>query len=140
MKRISALLLAAVLAAPACSSDQSDDDGMGSGSGSGSGSQTVDQWEEALNERVLDYNAALRIAALRLTGALPTMTEINQVANAGDAAAQKVAYEGLVQGYMNRPKFAKQMMYFWRDTFKMGETAILDTAPAFAAKLTVENG
>lgn len=141
MKRISALLLAAALAAPACSSDQTgDDDGMGSGSGSGSGSGVVDQWEQALNDRVTDYNAALRIAALRLTGGLPTMAEINQVANAGDDAAKKAAYETLVQDYMNRPDFARQMFYYWRDAFKMGETAMLDTAPAFAARLAVNNG
>ena len=35
---------------------------------------------------------------------------------------------------MGRPEFAKQMFAFWRDTFKMGETAMLDTAPAFAAQ------
>ncbi len=141
MKRISTLLLVAALAAPACSSDQTqvgDDDG--SGSGSGSGSQTVDQWEEQLGMRELDYNAALRVAALRLTGQLPTMAEINQIANAGDDTAKKAAYESLIQGYMNKPEFAKQMFYFWRDTFKMGETAQLDTAPAFAARLAVQNG
>ncbi len=140
MKRISALLLAAALAVPACSSDQSDDDGTGSGSGSGSGSQTVDEWEQKLGERVTDYNAALRIAALRLTGSLPTMADINAVATAGDDAQKKAAYEALVQQYMGRPEFARVMMDFWRDTFKMGETPILDTAPAFAAKLTVDNG
>jgi len=32
------------------------------------------------------------------------------------------------------------MFAFWRDTFKMGETAELDTAPAFAARLSVNNG
>jgi hypothetical protein len=100
----------------------------------------VDQWDEALGMRELDYNAALRIASLRLTGKLPTMTDINTVANAGDDAAKKAAYEGLVQAYMNTPEFAKQMFYFWRDTFKMGETAALDTAPAFAARLSVQNG
>jgi hypothetical protein len=31
------------------------------------------------------------------------------------------------------------MMYFWRDTFKLGETAEMDTAPAFAAMLSVQN-
>lgn len=139
MKRISALLLAAALAAPACSSD-SGDDGMGSGSGSGSGSQTGDEWDQLLGQRVVDYNAALRVAALRLTGKLPTMAEINQVASAPDDAAKKAAYEALVQQYMSTPDFAKQMMYFWRDTFKMGETAMLDTAPAFAARLAVNNG
>src|SRR4051794_2352033 len=127
MKRISALLLAAAIAAPACSSD-SGDDGVGTGS-DGSGSQTTgDEWDQALGQREYDYNAALKIAALRLTGSLPTLAEINQVATAADNAAKKVAYEGLVQGYMNRPEFAKQMFAFWRDTFKMGETAMLDTA------------
>jgi hypothetical protein len=41
---------------------------------------------------------------------------------------------------MGRPEFAKQMFLFWRDTFKMGETAMLDTAPAFATNLAVSNG
>jgi hypothetical protein len=101
---------------------------------------TGDEWDQELAKREYDYNAALRVAALRLTGELPTMAEINQVATAGDLAAQKTAYESLVQNFMSRPEFARQMMMFWRDTFKMGETAMLDTAPAFAAKLSVENG
>lgn len=139
MKRISALLLAAAIAAPACSSDGTGDDGMGSGDGSGS-STTGDEWDQALSTREYDYNAALKIAALRLTGELPTLADINAVATASDMAAKKAAYEGLIQGYMNRPEFAKQMFAFWRDTFRMGETAMLDTAPAFAARLSVNNG
>src|SRR5262245_10512717 len=135
MKRISILLMVAALAAPACTSSQGDD-GMGSGSGSGSD----DQWTQLLGQRVVDYNAALRTAALRLTGKLPTMAEVNQVANAGDDAAKKTAYEGLIQGYMNTDDFKRQMFLFFRDTFKMGETAMLDTAPAFAARLAVNNG
>jgi hypothetical protein len=140
MKRISALLLAAALAAPACASDPGEE-GMGSGSGSGSGSNTTgDEWDQLLGQRQTDYNAALRIAALRLIGRLPTLAEINQVASAGDDAAKKAAYEGLVAGFMNTPEFARQMFFFWRDTFKMGETAALDTAPAFAARLAANNG
>ena len=139
MKRISALLLAAAIAAPACSSSDTGDDGTGSGDGSGS-SMTGDEWDQALGQREYDYNAALKIAALRLTGSLPTMADINAIASAPDMAAKKTAYEGLIQGYMNRPEFAKQMFAFWRDTFKMGETAMLDTAPAFAARLSVNNG
>jgi hypothetical protein len=135
MKRISALLLVTALAVPACSSEQGDD-GMGSGSGSGSGS-SGDEWDQLLGQRVVDYNAALRVAALRLTGKLPTMAEINQVAQAADDAAKKTAYEGLVRQYMDTPDFARQMFFFWRDTFKMGDTAMLDTAPAFAARLSV---
>lgn len=113
---------------------------MGSGDGSGDGSNTGDEWDKLLGERVTDYNAALRVAALRLTGKLPTLDEINSVANAPDDAAKKAAYEGLVAQYMNTPDFARQMFYFWRDTFKMGGTAALDTAPAFAARLAVTNG
>jgi len=72
MKRISILLLAATsFAVPACSSDVTpnggDDDGSGSGSGSGSnqgsGSGSADQWDTILANRVVDYNAALKIAA-----------------------------------------------------------------------------
>ena len=139
MKRISALLLAAAIAAPACSSDGTGDDGTGSGDGSGSNS-TGDEWDQALSQREYDYNAALRIAALRLTGMLPTLADINAVASAPDLAAKKAAYEGLLQGYMNRPEFGRQMYFFWRDTFKMGEAPMLDTAPAFAARLSVNNG
>ena len=67
------------------------------------------------------------------------MTEINSIASAPDLAAKKVAYEALVTAYLARPAFATQMVAFWRDTFKMGETAMLDTAPVFAADLAVNN-
>src|SRR5690242_10446714 len=129
MKRISILLLAATsFAVPACSSDPTttgDDTGPGSGS-----DVTGDEWDQLLGKRVYDYNAALKIAALRLTGDLPTMDEINQVKNGADDAAKKVAYDALITNYMARPAFAKQMFYFWRDTFKMGDTAEMDAAPA----------
>lgn len=140
MKRISPLLLAALLAAPACTSSNTgggDDQNTGSGSGSG---MTGDQWDTLLGQRVVDYNAALRIAALRLTGDLPTMDDINAVANAADDAAKKTAYEGLIDKYLASPAFAKQMFYFWRDTFKQGDDPTLDTAPALAAELSVNDG
>lgn len=138
MKRISILLAAAtMLAVPACPGDAPTSGGIGSGSGSGSGSQ--DPWQQILGERKVDYNYALRIAALRLTGTLPTMAEANQVASASEVTRSSI-YEGLIRDYLNRPTFATQAFYFWRDTFKMGESTVFDTAPAFAAKLTVENG
>jgi hypothetical protein len=107
-----------------------------------------DQWDQALANRKTDYNAALKIAALRLTGDIPTMTEINTVATAPDDTAKKAAYEQLVTQYMARPQFAKQMFAFWQDTMKMGtdKAAVgtppvsVDTAPALAAKISVENG
>lgn len=137
MKRISTILLVAATSFAGCSGDPttSGDDGEGSGSGSG----TVDEWDQLLGTREYDYNAALRTAALRLTGDLPTMTEISAVQNAVDIEAKKLAYDALITDYMNRPAFARQMFYFWRDTMKMGETAVLDRAPAFAAQIAVEN-
>jgi hypothetical protein len=68
------------------------------------------------------------------------MTEIKSVATAPDDASKKLAYEALLEDYLTRPAFAKQMFLFWRDTFKTGGTPAFDTAPAFAAKLSFENG
>jgi len=160
MKRISILLLAATsLAVPACSNDVASSgnggDGSGDGdnnngssggsnAGSGGGSASQDKWDQVLASRTTDYSAALKIAALRLTGDLPKLTEIQQVASAS-GEAQRQAYEQLVTDYMSRPTFATQMFLFWRDTFKVGGAgtnfdATLDTAPAFATALAINNG
>jgi hypothetical protein len=136
MKTISILLAAATsFAVPACGSDPttSGDDEPGGDAG------VTDEWDQLLETREVDYNAALRIAALRLTGDLPTMDEMAQISGAADDAAKKAAYEGLIRNFMDRDAFKRQMFYFWRDTFKSGETAELDTAPAFAAQLAAEN-
>jgi len=139
--RTMTMMLALVGAAallPACSDSvkPNGDDGSGSGSGSGSGG---DEWDTALGQRQYDYNAALKIAALRLTGDLPTVVEINEIMTEPDATkAQK--YNARITEYMSRPTFARQMFYFWRDTMKIGESAEFDTAPAFAAQLSVQNG
>ena len=140
MKSISILLVAATsFAVPACTSDDpgsggGDDTGSGSGSGSAG-----DEWDQLLGTREFDYNAALKTAALRLTGDLPTMDEVMAIQNAVDLPAKKAAYEAKIQDFMSRPAFTRQMLMFWRDTFKMGETAEMDAAPAFAAQLAVEN-
>jgi hypothetical protein len=105
---------------------------LGDGGGSG------DEWDQRLGERQTDYNAALRIASLRLQGEMPNMTDIRTVADAGGLPAQKTAYETIIVKYMSGPKFAAQALSFWRDSFKIGEAAG-DTAPTFATQLTVEN-
>lgn len=144
MKRIKAFLLVATatVVAPACDPGvDGPGDGSGDGSGSGSGSAT-DDWDAKLGQREYDYSAALRIAALRLTGDLPTMTEINSVANATDLAGKKSAYENLVTDYLARPTFNRQMVYYFRDLFRMGGTlgaVDLETVPAFAAQLASTN-
>jgi hypothetical protein len=40
---------------------------------------------------------------------------------------------------MASPKFARQMFLFWQDTLKMGDDPAYQTAPAFAAQVTVED-
>jgi hypothetical protein len=139
MKRISIILLSAATSfTVACSDDSTT--GGDDGGGDGTDKPTPQgEWDKELAKREYDYNYALRVAALRLTGDIPTMAEINQVKDAGSPEAQKAAYEQLVTTYMNRPTFARQMFHFWRDTFKAGGTPELDTGPAFAAKLTVDN-
>lgn len=152
MKRISILLLAATsFAVPACSTDATTpnggDDGSNTGSNTGSNSGSNagsgDQWDTILANRVTDYPAALRIAALRLTGNLPTVTEINEI-SAATGDAQKTAYTARITEYMTRPAFATQMFLFWRDTFKTGGATaafdpVNDTAAAFAADLAFSN-
>src|SRR6185436_7561165 len=98
-----------------------------------------DEWDDKLAERVVDYNAALRVAALRLTGELPTFAELKLVATAVDDGARKTVYENMVRQYLTGPRFSRQMYRFWQDTLKMGDDPALDTAPAFLTKLAVED-
>ncbi len=156
MQRISVLLFAAAIAAPACSTGDSGDGGTGGTGGTcGDGvcqtgeseascptdcTATGDQWDQQLQSRTTDYNAALRIASLRLNGKLPTMADITAVSSAPTDDAKKAAYVALVNQYIAAPDFSTQVLGFWRDTFKQGGSAMLDTAPVFAAKLSVENG
>ncbi|MFT3698861.1 MAG: DUF1549 domain-containing protein [Kofleriaceae bacterium] len=95
-----------------------------------------DEWDQKLDDRQIDYGAALRIAALRLTGDLPTLTEMQTVVAAADP---KTAYAAQVKLYMDSPKFASQMFHWWQDTLKMGDDPALDSAAAFAAQVTVTN-
>src|SRR5690606_37719271 len=124
--------------------------GAGAGVGGEGGSQVEadsdagaeeekDEWDKALDERVVDYSAALRVAALRLTVELPTRAEIKAVAEASDESARRQIYVSLVQSYLDSPLFARQMVLWWRDTLKVGGSAELDAAAAFAAQVTVED-
>ncbi len=132
MTRTRTRALLALLALGACGGgvtttgdDQADDDPIG------------DEWDQRLDDREVDYSAALRIAALRLTGELPTLVEIRAVADAPEAQRPDV-YASIVGGYLDDPRFARQMVAFWKDTFKTGGDAELDSAAHFAAMVTVE--
>jgi hypothetical protein len=123
----------AVVGAAACGG------GMSPGGDDVVGDDDVDRdvWDDKLDDRVVDYSAALRIAALRLTGDLPALVEIRAVADAPEVQRAAV-YQSLVRGYLDDPRFARQAFAFWQDTFKTGGSALLDGAAAFAAMVTVE--
>jgi hypothetical protein len=93
------------------------------------------EWEERLLARRVDYSEALRVASLRLRGDLPTLVEIRFVAGAPDP---RVAYEGLIDRFLDDPRFLFRVRELWRDTMKMGG-GTLDTAPLFATQLVVED-
>jgi hypothetical protein len=95
-----------------------------------------DEWDDKLAEREVDYNAALRIAALRLTGELPTLAELDAVASAADPAP---LYEEQIRKYLGNPKYGRQMYRFAQDLLKMGDDPVLDTAPAFVASVIINN-
>lgn len=143
--RKSLLFLAAVpLLAAGCAGDSpsTGEDPSGVDAGVDAGGEST-EWDDLLAEREVDYSTALRKAALRLTGNVPTLAEIKFLE---DAADQKAVYEGMVEAYIYGadgetvdPRFARQMVAFWQHTFKMGGTAMLDTAPVFAAQLVVED-
>jgi len=133
---------ALLLGLSACSGDpQTQGNGPGDDPGSVDAGPTEDAapeltpFEEALEEREYDYSAALRIAALRLTGDLPTLTQLKSIETAGD---QKSTYEALVSAYIADPRFADTQVEFWKNTFKMGGSAELDSAGVLAAQLVVE--
>lgn len=136
------LALAVALFGSACQ----DETGPGGPVGDDDGVVTpTDEWDQKLGERQVDYNAALRIASLRLTGELPGLADIKALAAAANLAQAKAVYEATVRAYLDPahpvygPRFARQMVKMWRDVFKMGGSGMLETAPVFAARITVEN-
>ena len=72
------------------------------------------QWDQALAARDVDYGQALRSAALKLVGDLPTLAEVKFVS---DAADHKAAYEAVIDAYLEDPRFAVMVRRFFRDTF-----------------------
>jgi len=87
-----------------------------------------------LDERILDYGEAFRLASVKLADAAPTLEQIRAIQDADDKA---VAYEQLVDELLASPRFDRRMIRFWRDTFRMGG-GMLDTAPVFAASIVAE--
>ena len=109
--------------------------GTGASSSSTGGGPT-----SVLDQRVLDYPEALRTASFKLVGNAPTLQQLEDLRVAADPKAK---YEELVDALMADPRFAARMVDFWKNTMRMGGAAAggkpsRDTAPTFAARLTVE--
>ncbi len=99
--------------------------------GTGPGSTPT---KTALDDRVTDYNEAIRTATLKLVGTLPTLTTTKAIAGATD---KKAAYAKALDKLFTDPRFNGRMVKFWRDAMRMGGNG-LDTAPVLAAQLMSE--
>lgn len=105
------------------------------GTGGGSGDPTLDN-------RVLSYTEALRSASFKLVGNAPTLQEMMDLESTPDAE-KPAKYAALIDEMMTRPQFRVRMVEFWKNALRMGGAAngsipSRDTAPVFAARITVE--
>ncbi len=93
-----------------------------------------------LDQRKTRYMEALRTASFKLVGNAPTLQQIEDLRSAPD---QATAYNAAVDAMMNDVRFSKRMVAFWQNTMRLGGPAVggkpsRDTAPVFAARITVE--
>ena len=115
------------------------------GGGAGPGPAPEEGPPVQLEQRKRDYGESLRVASLKLVGELPTLAEINSIANAPNEADQKKAYEGHVDRLLADPRFAAKMVDFWRDTLRTAQVGQVqnnqpnrDFGANFAALVTVD--
>jgi len=141
------LAVGAVLAASACDSAP----GPGSGSNDDGDRPDVPTPENpeatrpkvthtVLDERLKDYNEALRTASIKLVRTLPTLAQIKKVQKAADP---RRAYEEELDDMLEDPRFTERMIKFWKDAMRMsggaeGGNPSRNTAPNLAARITVE--
>lgn len=142
--------LVALGAAAACTSEP--EGGLAGGkNGAGDPSATGDKDPNGLvgkgdeptvlDERVVDYNEALRSASLKLLRVLPTLVQIKAVQSADDPQR---AYEEQLDAMLDDVRFQERMIKWWRDTMRQGGGATADrpsrdTAPIFAARVMAED-
>lgn len=151
MRRTSVLLsLAAIVSVAACSGEnpsslennqsQGNNGNTNPTGGDPEGVPSTPVEKTILDERVVDYNAALRTASLKLVQALPTLQQIVDVSEATD---KKAAYEAKIDEMFADPRFTRRMIKWWKDTLRQGggangDAPSRDTAPVFAARVMLE--
>ncbi len=93
-----------------------------------------------IDQRQINYGEALRTAALKLVGDLPTLADIQSVTDA-------TSYGAKIDAYLADPRFVTRQIQWWRDTFGTGEAGMptkapapnFDTAATFAAEVVANN-
>ncbi len=109
-------------------------------SGAGAGMQTSagvggQPAKTALDDRVTDYGEAYRTASIKLVGELPSLQQVQTIANASDKAK---AYSDAIDTLFADPRFNAQMVAFWRDAMRIGGDPTMDAAPVLAAQIMAE--
>jgi Protein of unknown function (DUF1588) len=141
-----ALLAASLPFAAACTRAPEPTDLGGSGGSAAAANVTDDapkltpEDTSYLNTRPHDFNEALRTASLKLVRSLPTLAQIKAVSTAKDP---KAAYLAELDKMLDDPRFTARMIKYWKDVMRLGGGADGDkpsreTAPTFAARVTVE--
>lgn len=113
-------------------------EGSGANGSGGGGTQSI------LDQRELSYTEALRTASFKLVGNAPTLEQSESIRGLAEAD-QATRYEELIDEMLDSDAFKGMMVRFWQNTMRQGGDAVgpfpsRDTAPTFAAKLTVEGG
>jgi len=113
---------------------------VGTGGATGAGGSGAVPGGTVLDERVVDYNEALRTASFKLVGNAPTLQQILDLRAAAD---QPAAYAAMIDQMLQDPRFGARMIAFWQNTMRMGGPASgmkpsRDTAPTFAARIVFE--
>ncbi len=93
-----------------------------------------------IDQRQTNYGEALRTAALKLVGDLPTLADINSVTDAA-------SYGAKIDAYLADPRFVVRQLQWWRDTLKTGQTGMktgnglpsFDTAAVFATEVVAND-
>ncbi len=101
----------------------------------GGNATAQNQEPTVLDERVVSYSDALRTASLKLTARLPKLEAIERIANADDA---ELEYETALDEMLDSPEFQLRMIRYFRDVFRQGGDAQMNTAPNFAARILTE--
>ncbi|MFO0755422.1 MAG: hypothetical protein U0359_02960 [Byssovorax sp.] len=112
--------------------------------GGGTGGGPVAPKKTALDDRTLSYTEALRTASLKLVGDVPTLQQIKDLDGTAKAD-QPQKYASMIDALLDDVRFKAKMVELWKNTMRMGGAASgpkpsRDTAPTFAARLTVEQG